>query len=169
MDTKIVRLSSSTRVGTRLYPTLRRVLNGLKNCEPKWWCQAGSKKEVLCGTGNCSAYMVLNGCEVGRIRSWEGFCMSISGFYIEPNIVTLGSFRHPERTWPNLSIYVPTMTRSDPVRRPYFRFERSLIESCYTRLNTQSALWKNYFHIVIPDGSQVYPVPTMILTVFEAG
>ena len=32
MDTKIVQLSGSTRVGTRLHPTLRRVLNGYKNC-----------------------------------------------------------------------------------------------------------------------------------------
>ena len=34
MNTKIVRLSGSTRVGTRLYPTLKRVLNGSKNCAP---------------------------------------------------------------------------------------------------------------------------------------
>ena len=32
MDTKIVRLSGSTRVGTRLYPTLNSVPNGSKNC-----------------------------------------------------------------------------------------------------------------------------------------
>ena len=34
MDTKIVRLSGSTRVEIRLYPTLRKVLNGSKNCAP---------------------------------------------------------------------------------------------------------------------------------------
>ena len=32
METKIMRLSGSTRVGTRLYPILKRVLNGSKNC-----------------------------------------------------------------------------------------------------------------------------------------
>ena len=31
------------------------------------------------------------------------------------------------------------MTRSDPVRRPYFRFERSLIEPRQIRLDTQGA------------------------------
>ena len=34
MDIKIVRLSGSTRVGTRLYPTLKRVLSGSKTCAP---------------------------------------------------------------------------------------------------------------------------------------
>ena len=34
MDKQIVGLVGSTRVGTRLYPTLRRVLNGFENCAP---------------------------------------------------------------------------------------------------------------------------------------
>ena len=34
MDTKIVRLADSTLVGTRLYPTLKWVLNGSKNSAP---------------------------------------------------------------------------------------------------------------------------------------
>ena len=38
MDTKIVRLSGYTRVGTRLYPTLRRVLNGSKHCAQIRFC-----------------------------------------------------------------------------------------------------------------------------------
>ena len=58
-------------------------------------------------------------------------------------------FRHPKCTWPNLSIYISAMTRSDPVRHPYLRFKRSLIEPRQTRLNTQSALLKNSFHILI--------------------
>ena len=34
MGTQIVQLPGYTRVETRLYPTLRRILNGPKNCAP---------------------------------------------------------------------------------------------------------------------------------------
>ena len=57
-----------------------------------------------------------------------------------PDRNTVDPFRHPERTWPNLSIYVSAMTPSDPVRRPYLRFKRALIEQRKIRLDTQSAL-----------------------------
>ena len=43
-------------------------------------------------------------------------------------ITTVDPFSHPERTWPNLAIYVSAMTHSDPVRRPHLRFKRSLVE-----------------------------------------
>ena len=51
--------------------------------------------------------------------------MSITGFYSNANILALGPSRHAERTWPNLSIYVPVIARLDPVRRLYLRFKRS--------------------------------------------
>ena len=73
MDTKIMRLSGSTWAGNRSYPTLRRVLNASKNC----------------------ALIRLYMCVKQVIRRTLNV---LSGFYTEPNIVTLGPFRHAERT-----------------------------------------------------------------------
>ena len=56
------------------------------------------------------ANQVLYGCQAGSKKDFKGFylrfmqelklfvCMSITGFYTEPNIVALGPFRNAERT-----------------------------------------------------------------------
>ena len=83
--------------------------------------------------------------------------MSLTEFYTEPSIVMLGPFRHPERTWPNLSIYVPAITRLDPFRRQYPRFKRSLIDPRWTRLDNQSALGQ-----ICQSMSPLCPVQTLL-------
>ena len=45
-----------------------------------------------------------------------------------PDRTMVDPFRHPERTWPNLSIYVSDMTRSDPVRHLHLWFLRYQIQ-----------------------------------------
>ena len=68
--------------------------------------------------------------------------MFFNAIQVNTDRTTVDPFRHPERTWPNLAIYVSAMIRSDPVRRLYHRFKRSLILQRWTRLDTQSALGK---------------------------
>ena len=159
MDTKIVRLSDSTQVGTRLYPTLRRVLNGSKNGAPirfymgvklsfmkdlKLFRVYELKRvlsrsyptvrkvlyvpdRVLYGTKHCYARpfqtprahlaKFVNLCP--RYNPFRSFQTPIPSIQEITDRSTVDPFRQPERTWPNLSIYVSAMSCSDPVRRLY--------------------------------------------------
>ena len=95
------------------------------------------------------ANQVQYGCQAGLKKEFKEFYLDLMkdlkfffDFSIQeiPDITTVDPFRHPERTWPNLSIYVPAITCLDPIRRSYLRFKRSLIEPRQTHLDTQSAL-----------------------------
>ena len=110
------------RVLSRSYPALRRILY--------------VHNRILYGTKHCYARLFQTPRE--HLAKFVNLCPHFNPFRScktpIPSIqeihdrTMVDPFRHPERTWPNLPIYVLAITRSDSVRRPYFRFGRSLIE-----------------------------------------
>ena len=138
MVTKIVRLSGSTWVGTRLYPTLRRVLNGSKNRAPIRFyihrCQAGSKKDFkgfYLGFIRDQKLFRVYGLKRVLIRSYPalrrvlyvhnkvpaitrfGPCQTLIAVILEiPDRTTVDPFRHPER----IAQFVNLFSRYDPFR-----------------------------------------------------
>ena len=132
-DLKLFRVYGLKRVLRRSYPALRRVLYvhnrvlyRTKHCyaRPFQTRRAHLTKFV----NLCPRYNLFRSCQTATPSIQE-----------VPHRTTADPFRHPERTWPNLSIYVLAITRLDPVRRSYVRFKRSLIEPRQIRLDTQSA------------------------------
>ena len=93
MDLKIMRLSGSTCVGTRLCPTIRRVQMIKKLCANQvlYRCQAGSKKNFkgfYLGFMRDLKWFRAYGPKRVLYRSYPALRMSIKGFCTEQQIMS---------------------------------------------------------------------------------